>query len=91
MAIIKRNRPTLSCDPSLTGCPRSTYIKALGITIGEKLSVSEHINQIIKSGSASTFALKTLKNHGASSDSLQLITRATIIAEQCMPLQPGGD
>ena len=80
MAIIKRNRPTLSCNPSLSGCPRSTYIKALGITIGEKLSVSEHINQIIKSGSTSIFALKTLKNHGASSDSLQLITRATIIA-----------
>ena len=33
-----------------------------------------------KSGSASIFALKTLKNHGASADSLQLITRATIIA-----------
>ena len=80
MAVIKHSQSSLSNKPSITGIPRSTSIKALGVTIDEKLSVTEHINKVVKSGSASIFALKTLKNHGASADSLQLITRATIIA-----------
>jgi hypothetical protein len=80
MAVIKQNQSSLCSKPSITGLPRSTSIKTLGVTIDEKLSISEHINQVVKTGSASIFALKTLKNHGASTDSLQLITRATIIA-----------
>lgn len=80
MAIIKRNQHSLSDNPSITGVKRSTSIKILGVTIGEKLTVTEHINQLINSGSSSFFALRTIKNHGASQDSLHLITNATIIS-----------
>lgn len=80
MAVIRRNQSSLSDKPSVTksSMARSTSIKALGVSIWEKVSpcsIRTH-----KPSYASIFALKTLKNHGASIDSLQLITRATIIA-----------
>lgn len=39
--------PSLAFEPSASGVTRSTSIKILGVTMGEKLSVSTHIEQIL--------------------------------------------
>lgn len=67
IVVVKRNysifnlqSPTnLNSNP---GVPRSTSIKVLGVANGEKLTVSENINQVIQSGTYSIFELETLKN-----------------------------
>ena len=80
IAIIRRNKSSLSTHPSISGVSRTKSIKALGVLIGEKLTVTDHINKIICSGTASLYAIRTLKAHGASIQELQTYTRATIIS-----------
>jgi len=80
MVIVRRNKCSLSTQPSISGVPRTTSIKALGVIIGEKLTITDHINKILCSGSASLYAIRTLKAHGASVKELQTITRATTIS-----------
>ena len=80
MAIVRRNKCSLSTQPSISGVSRTTSIKVLGVLIGEKLTITDHINKILCSGSASLYAIRTLKAHGTSMKDLQTITRATIIS-----------
>jgi hypothetical protein len=80
MAVVGRLRPSLALRPSVTGAARSTSIKMLGVTIGERLTVSEHVDLTVRSCASSLYALRVLREHGLQGPALHLTTRATTLA-----------
>ena len=55
-------------------------MEMLGVTLSNKLKMTEHINLKIESCSKSLFALKTLKAHGMGKAELYEVFRATTLA-----------
>lgn len=59
---------------------RVDHLKILGVTIGQTLSVSEHVSEIIHLSAQSLYALKVLKTHGLDPASLHHVCQATIVS-----------
>src|SRR6218665_1330140 len=66
--------------PLIDGAERVTSLRVLGVLLDSKLTISDHISQILSACSSSIFALRLLRNHGLRSDQLHLVARATTIA-----------
>jgi len=56
-----------------------TSLRVLGV-LDSKLTMSDHIAQVLSACSSSIFALRLLRNHGLKSDQLHLVARETTIA-----------
>jgi len=54
-------------------------IKMLGVTFSRKLSVSQHVDELLATSSQSLFALRTLRQHGLSDDALHAVFQAIVI------------
>ena len=65
----------------MQGIPRIESIKILGVTINNRLSVCEHINQTISACGQSLFALKTLQAHGMQDRTLQVIYKSVTLSK----------
>ena len=75
----KRKRPSAQ-PPSLPDISRASIIKVLGVTISNKLSVSDHITSIISKCSQTLYALTILRAHGLCDVALQSVYRSMVIA-----------
>ena len=54
-------------------------LKILGVTIRNKLSVSEHVQQTVSRCAAQSFhALRILRNHGMEVNALQLVSKSVL-------------
>ena len=76
----RRRRP-IDPPPPLPDITRVSTIKILGVTITNKLSVSDHISSVIRSCAQSLHALRTLRHQGMDQELLQTVYRAVIIAK----------
>jgi len=65
----------------LPNVPRVQSLKILGVTISNKLSVAEHVRNIIRSSAQTCHALRLLRAHGMVNASLQVVYRAIITAK----------
>ena len=65
----------------LPDVPRVQSLKILGVTISSKLSVAEHVCNIIRSSAQTCHALRLLRAHGMANASLQVVYRAIITAK----------
>jgi len=75
----KRRCPT---PPHMThGIARVTALKILGVTFTDKLSVSEHVDNVISSSARSMYAISVLRSHGMSVSALQQVFRAVVISK----------
>src|SRR6218665_2528540 len=70
---------SIATQPSVPGTNRVTFMRILGVTIRETLSVSDHVNNILGSCASSTYALKTLRLRGMPDPAMQEVTRATMM------------
>jgi len=75
----RRNRQPVQPLP-LPDVPRVQSLKILGVTISSKLSVAEHVCNIIRSSAQTCHALRLLRAHGMANASLQVVYRAIITA-----------
>ena len=80
MVVVRRSQASLASKPSVTGVARATSVTVLGVTIDERLTVSEHVDRILCSCSSSLYALRVLRAHGMPGQALHVVTRATTIA-----------
>ena len=64
--------------PSIT---RVDSIKALGVTISRTFSVTQHVENLLAACAQTTFALRTLRQHGMPTSALQAIFQATVVAK----------
>ena len=55
-------------------------LKILGVTIQDRLIVTEHVKKVCDSSAQSLYALKLLKSRGLDAKSLQIVGQAIIIS-----------
>jgi len=67
--------------PSLPDIARVSTIKILGVTISNRLSVSQHVQNVVMSCAQTVHALRTLRNHGVLNSTLQIVFKAVVIAK----------
>ena len=58
-----------------------TTLTILGVTITNKLSVSEHVRTVINSCAQTMHAIRILRSHGMDDAQLQLVYRSVVIAK----------
>ena len=76
----KRKCPVSTPLP-LPGIARVTSLKILGVTITNKLSVSEHVGGVISSCAQSLHGIRVLRSHGMCDSALQTVYRAIIVSK----------
>ena len=77
----RSRRAVLVPSPAVNGFQRVDAIKMLGVTIGRRFSVTDHVDQLLAACAQTLFALRTLRQHGLPTDALQVIFQATVIAK----------
>ena len=76
-----RKRRSEELPPPLPGITRVKSLKVFGVTISNKLSVSEHVNNIISSCARSLYAIKVLRAHGLRVTALQQVYKSVVVAK----------
>jgi len=64
---------TVQPPPPLQGIARVKSLKVLGVTVTEKLTVTEHVDDIINSCARSMHAISVLRSHGMCAPLLQQV------------------
>ena len=65
------------------GLARVESIKALGVTISRRFSVTQHVDNLLAACARTLFALRTLRNHGLPTSAIHAVFQATVIAKLC--------
>jgi len=60
---------------------RVTTLKILGVTVTNTLSTSEHVFEVIKSGSQTQYALRILRAYGLNDSGLHTVFRSVAVAK----------
>jgi len=75
--ILHRKRKCNDTQPSsLPDIRRVSTIKIFGVTISNKLSVNDHVSNIVSKCSQTLYALTTLRAHGLCNTALQAVFRS---------------
>jgi len=78
---VSRRRRRHAAEPApLPGIVRCRSLKMLGVVIGDDLSVTQHVQQLVTSSAQTNYALRVLRCHGLSDTDLQRVYRATVVA-----------
>src|SRR6218665_1351977 len=76
-----RSRTTqVPSQPFIEGAERVTTLRVLGVILDSKLTMSDHVSQVLSTCASLTFALRLLRTHGLKQDELHLVARATTVA-----------
>jgi len=60
---------------------RLTSLRILGIVVSDRLTATEHVNNLLSSCSSLLYALRVLRSHGIPVTALDDVFRATVVAE----------
>ena len=74
-------RATLIPPPAVSGVERVETIKALGVRINRKFSVTQHVDKLLAACSQTLFALRTLRHHGLPDDAIHAVFQAVVISK----------
>ena len=74
-------RATLIPSPAVPGFQRVETIKALGVTVSRKFSVSQHVDNLLAACAQTLFALRTLRHHGLPDDAIHVVFQAVVVAK----------
>jgi len=72
---------TAQHPPVCQGIEQVESLTALGVTINNRFSVTEHVTKVLSSCSGLLYALRILRTHGMNATSLYDVFRATIVAK----------
>jgi len=76
----RRVRSAASTPPPLPDIARVSSLKMLGVTVSSRLSVSDHVQNVISSCAQTLHALRLLRAHGLCEAALQTVYRAVVVA-----------
>ena len=68
--------------PCLPGIERVTSLKILGVTITDKLSMSEHVRDVVLRCAQSLHVINVLRRNGMNSQALQTVYRSVVHAKR---------
>ena len=66
---------------AVPGFARAESIKALGVAISRRFSITEHIDNLLASCAQTLIALQTLQHHGLQTNALHAICQASVVAK----------
>src|SRR6218665_2344731 len=66
MIIFRRRSKSVTYppEPLIPGAERVTALRVLGVVLSSRLTMGDHLDQLLSSCASSIFALRTLKSHG---------------------------
>jgi len=70
------NTPT-----QLPGIQRATSLKILGLRVTNKLSIIDHVSNVIRACAQLLHAIRVLRCHGMCNSALQIVYRAVIVSK----------
>ena len=77
----QRRNSNVSLLPTLPDIARVQTIKILGVAISDRLSVNQHVMNVIASCAQTFHALLVLRRHGLNKDALEEFFKAVVIAK----------
>src|SRR6218665_941678 len=82
MIIFRRRSKSVTYPPAplIPGAERVTVLRVLGVVISSRLTMGDHLDQLLSFCAFSIFALRTLKSHGLRPPLLHQVARATAVA-----------
>jgi hypothetical protein len=66
---------------AVPGIERVDSIKVLGVTVSCQFSVTDHVDNLLAACAQTTFAMRTLKQHGLPANAIRAIFQATVVAK----------
>jgi len=75
-----RTRHAVQPPPPLPDIARVSSLKILGVTVSSRLSVANHVQNVISSCARTLHALRMLRAHGLCDVALQTVYRAVVVA-----------
>ena len=75
----KSRRDVAIPRPAVLNIPRVDSITILGVTLNKRFSMTQHIERTLLTCAKSLFALRTLRHHGLSPESLHGVFQATVV------------
>ena len=81
MTLGRRSKRATNPSPCLPGIQRVSSLKILGVTITDKLSVSDHVQDVVRKCAQSLHIIRVLRCHGMSDQALQAVYRSIMLAK----------
>ena len=81
VTLCRRSKRAFNLPPCLSGIERVTSLKILGVTITGKLSMSEHVCDVVLKCAQSLHVINVLRRHGMNDHSLQAVYRSVVLAK----------
>ena len=75
----RRCRQQVDEPPPLTDITRVSSIKILGVTISNRLSLSQHVQNVVMSCAQTVHALRTVRRHGMKNATLQILFSSRLL------------
>jgi len=79
-----RSKRTYNLPPCLLGMERVTALKILGVTITGKLSMSEHVRDVVRKCAQSLHIIRVLRCRRMNDQALQDIYRSVVIGAKLL-------
>jgi len=79
-----RSKRAYNLPPCLLGMERVTALKILGVTITGKLSVSEHVRDVVRKCAQSLHIIRVLCCRGTNDQALQDVYRSVVIGAKLL-------
>jgi len=79
-----RSKCAFNLPPCLLGMERVTALKTLGVTITGKLSMSEHVRDVVRKCAQSLHIIRVLRCRGMNDQALQDIYRSVVIGAKLL-------
>ena len=76
-----KHRQQFNPPPCIMDIKRVVTLTILGVTITNKLSVSEHVRTVINSSAQFMHAIRILRSHGMDDAQLQVVYHSVVIAK----------
>jgi len=81
VTLSRRSKRAFNLPPCLSGIKRVTSLKILGVTITDKLSMSEHVRDVILKCVQSLHVINVLRCHGMNDQALQAVYRSVVLTK----------
>jgi len=81
VSLSRRSKRAINLPTYLPGIERVTSLKILGVTITDKLSVSEHVRDVVLKCAQSLHVITVLRRHGMNDQCLQAVYRSVVLAK----------
>ena len=79
-----RSKRAYNLPPCLLGMERVTALKTLGVTITGKLSMSEHVRDVVRKCAQSLHIIRVLRCRGMNDQALQAVYRSVVIGAKLL-------